>query len=245
MWPPTTASAGTTHVLKSFIRYHRRRHCFIPSAAWFQTAGTAALLFVGADVMAQYLETTAEKDDTHTSQQHQLQPPQQTPTVTTTVRNRSASFSWYDPWRGTGAAVLGVVLGGGVYPAAYAQLDRLLPGNSWRTLLLKSAIEIVTVGISVNTASLLGRASWQGTHTWSDVSAHVTTEIPRVTLMDAQIWFPYNVVAFGWIPIHVRPLTTACVEAGWQTWISLRAHAFPDDDEDDGNRVATATSPMK
>jgi hypothetical protein len=146
--------------------------------------------------------------------------------------------SWYDSWRGTGAAVLGVVLGGGVYPMAYAQLDRYLPGTSWRTLIVKSALEIVTVGITVNIASLYGRASWQGTHSWSDVRTHVTTEIPHVTLMDAKIWFPYNIVAFGCIPIHIRPITTACVEAGWQTWISLRAHAVSGGGND--NKAAMA-----
>ena len=170
-----------------------------------RNATGASLLFVAADGVAQYMEQRNSGKG-----------------------QNSRGYEWWDPWRGTGAAILGVILGGGVYPAAYARLDHLLPGRSWRTLLIKSAVEIVTVGITVNTASLLGRATWQGTHSWQAVGDHVRTEIPHVTLMDAQVWFPYNMLAFGFIPIQIRPLTTACVEASWQTWISLRAHDFPD-----------------
>ena len=183
--------------------------------AFVRNAGAAAVLFVGADAVAQYVEARDKHNASNDG-----------------VRNRNSNSSRQetpfalDQWRCMGATVLGVLLGGGVYPAAYAQLDRFLPGRSWRTIVIKSAVEIATVGIFVNTASLLGRASWQGTHTWSAVGEHVTNEIPRVTLMDARVWFPYNLLAFGLIPIQVRPLTTACMEAGWQTYISLRAHDY-------------------
>ena len=183
----------------------------------FQNASGAAVLFLAADGVAQCMEARAGSGND------------------ARATSSSSSPQW-DPWRCTGAGLLGMVLGGGVYPAAYAQLDRLLPGRSWRTLVLKSVVEILTVGVAVNTASLLGRASWQGTHTWEAVRAHVQAEIPYVTLMDAQVWFPYNLLAFGAVPIQIRPLTTAFVEAGWQTWISLRAHDFGGDPDHMGHK---------
>lgn len=174
------------------------------------------MLFVGADTAAQYMERQRPhlQHGSRTQQQHRDDDD-----------DDNNNFV-LDTWRSLGATGLGMVLGGGVYPTAYAQLDRLLPGRSWRVILLKSAVEILTVGIAVNTTSLLGRAAWQGTHTWEAVAGHVRNEIPRVTIADAHVWFPYNVLAFGRIPIHVRPLTTACMEAGWQTYISWRAHDY-------------------
>ena len=171
--------------------------------------GAAAVLFVSADAAAQYME-----------QQR-------------CVPEKQLKDFQLDQWRCLGATWLGIGLGGAVYPTAYAALDRLLPGRSWRTIVLKSAVEILTVGIAVNTASLLGRASWQGTHTWSVIAGHVQREIPLVTLTDAHVWFPYNLLAFGLIPIHIRPLTTACMEAGWQTYISWRAHDYGESDNED------------
>ena len=179
------------------------------SQPFWRNAGTAAVLFVGADAVAQCVEARPA-----------------TPQDTTT-----GAVASLDHWRCAGAVVLGIVLGGGVYPAAYRQLDRWLPGRSWRTVVVKSAVEIATVGMAVNTASLVGRALWQGTHTQQQVAHHVVTEIPRVTVMDAHVWFPYNVVAFGFIPLHMRPLTTAGMEAAWQTYISLRAHDYRESDE--------------
>lgn len=195
--------------------WHAVQTSLVKRQAFVRNAGAAAVLFVGADAIAQYVESRDKHHDA---------PPRQNSSQRITT-----AFA-LDQWRCMGATVLGVLLGGGVYPAAYAQLDRFLPGRSWRTIVIKSAVEIATVGIFVNTASLLGRASWQGTHTWSAVGEHVTNEIPRVTFMDARVWFPYNLLAFGLIPIQVRPLTTACMEAGWQTYISLRAHDYRQED---------------
>ena len=193
-------------MFRALLAIARRRQAFL------RNGGTAAVLFVGADAIAQYVEQRGHASADGDNHNHN-------PTTTTPPLV-------LDTWRCLGATGLGIVLGGGVYPTAYAQLDRFFPGRSWRTVVLKSAVEVATVGLAVNTASLLGRAAWQGHHAWETVTGHVACEIPRVTLMDAQVWFPYNVLAFGWIPTPIRPLTTACMEAGWQTYISLRAHDF-------------------
>ena len=200
-------------VWQSVRRSLPTRHDFL------RNGGAAAVLFVGADGVAQYMEAL------DSSRQQAVKDSTTIVGGATTNKETMCGFE-VDQWRCLGAVLLGFVLGGGVYPTAYAQLDRLFPGRSWRTIVVKSAVEIATVGIAVNTTSLLGRASWQGTHGWKAVGAHVAAEIPRVTVMDARVWFPYNCIAFGLIPIHIRPLTTACMEAGWQTYISLRAHDY-------------------
>lgn len=196
-----------TLVLRPFYRRHEE---------FLRNAGIAALLFVGADAVAQYVEEKTRNDPASI--------------VSTRIRRRSSIESdqnggdyqrrdllitqhdatlpnqaeWkLDAWRCVGATLLGIALGGAVYPAAYAQLDRWMPGRSWRTILIKSALEIASVGVAVNSASLVGRASWQGTHSWQAVATHLVHEIPHVTFMDAHVWFPYNVVAFGVIPIQI------------------------------------------
>lgn len=210
----------------------RQREHFI------RNAGAATILFVGADAVAQVVEIknnakdkNAESKTCSSSAQAQSKGSDQDGALSPGMNSIRRHLAQLDHWRCMGAALLGIILGGGVYPTAYAQLDRFLPGKSWRTVILKSALEIATVGIAVNMASLLGRASWQGTHSWQAVATHCWHEIPRVTFVDAHVWFPYNLAAFGLIPIQIRPLTTACMEAGWQTYISLRAHDYQQKEE--------------
>ena len=121
---------------------------------------------------------------------------------------------------------MGSFFTGLVYPCAYHLLDKCFPGKSWRAVITKSAIEIVTVGVFVNSTSMLLRGYWQGTHEPSKIQKHVLYEIPVVTYTDAKVWTPYNMIAFGYIPASIRPLTTSAMEAGWQTYISLRSHDY-------------------
>jgi hypothetical protein len=211
-----------------------------PSQPFIRNASAAGVLFVAADAVAQYMEARRHHHATLLPQQLVQNELLGDDDIKAGLTSPGYNYFVLDQWRCLGATLLGVVLGGGVYPTAYAKLDALLPGNSWRTLIVKSAVEISTVGIAVNTASLLGRASWQGTRSWESLADHVSAEIPRVTFMDARVWFPYNLLAFGWIPITIRPLTTACMEAGWQTYISLRAHDCPEEETTPEEGVATA-----
>lgn len=121
--------------------------------------------------------------------------------------------------------LLGIFFGGFVYPKAYEKLDLLWPGSRFREVLIKSVVEIATVGIFVNSVSMAARGLLVG-RKGEDVLPHVIQEMPRVTLNDIRVWMPYNLVAFRFIPALVRPTTTAMMEASWQTYISLRSHDY-------------------
>ena len=58
------------------------------------------------------------------------------------------------------------------------------------------------------------------------VVSHVKDEMPKITMNDFRVWFPYNLVAFGMIPISIRPVTTSLMECVWQTYISLRSNDY-------------------
>ena len=169
--------------------------------------------------------------------QQTKQQPQQSISVAT-------KMDWY---RAGAAGVLGVFLGGGVYPSAYAWLESMWVGRSFSSVFKKSITEILTVGIFVNSFSMTWRGVLRGDHTAVEVLQHVADEIPTVTRNDLLIWGPYNLLAFTLIPQVVRPATTACCEACWQAYISLRSHHFeqPEDDErryKDGNECLPTTA---
>jgi len=120
---------------------------------------------------------------------------------------------------------IGIFIGGFVYPGAYKRLDRLWPKKDWATVLKKSLIEICTVGIFVNSISMISRGLMVGRET-NHVAQHTMEELPDVTKNDFCVWLPYNLVAFSVIPFYIRPTTTALMEASWQTYISLRSHDY-------------------
>ena len=115
--------------------------------------------------------------------------------------------------------------GGWVYPAAYARLDALWKGTHFAAVLQKSVVEIATVGIFVNSVSMTSRGLLVG-RSPHEVAGHVVQEMPEVTINDARVWLPYNMIAFGIIPVAVRPTTTLLMEAGWQTYISLMSNNY-------------------
>ena len=123
------------------------------------------------------------------------------------------------------AGCMGAFFGGWVYPQAYARLDRIWKGTNVSAVLQKSVVEIATVGIFVNSVSMTARGLLVG-RDMKDVAEHVVTEMPVVTLNDARVWLPYNIIAFTFIPATIRPTTTLCMEAVWQTYISLMANNY-------------------
>ena len=138
------------------------------------------------------------------------------------------------------AGAIGVLFGGFVYPLAYAKLDALWKGVTIVTTLKKSILEIATVGIFVNSISISTRGLLVGKDT-EKVVEHTLQEMPSVTVNDARVWLPYNIVAFSVIPIYIRPATTSLMEACWQTYISLCSHNYKAEDveEDPSSVVAT------
>ena len=123
------------------------------------------------------------------------------------------------------AGILGAAFGGFVYPFCYSKLDSMFRGAAFSVVLKKSIVEICTVGVFVNSVSMATRGLVQGRPA-RDVSSHVASELPRVMMNDCRVWLPYNLISFSFIPIALRPVSTMCMEAAWQTYISLRSHDY-------------------
>jgi hypothetical protein len=171
---------------------------------------TGSTLCASSDVSAQYYETTISTR-THPSPDDN----QEASSIGSTIHVR----------RVLSAGLIGAFFGGCVYPVAYARLDALFPGKRWTVILQKSIVEIATVGIFVNSVSMMSRGLLIGREP-QQVAHHVCQEMPIVTWNDARVWLPYNCIAFSMIPIAIRPTTTLCMEAGWQAYISLMSHNY-------------------
>ena len=135
------------------------------------------------------------------------------------------SIENFDTIRFLSAGAIGTFFGGFVYPFAYKQLDRIWKGNDLLSIAKKSLLEIVTVGVFANSISMGARGILVGKNPYQVVS-HVKDEMPEVTLNDFRVWFPYNMLAFGMIPVYIRPATTSLMECLWQTYISLRSNDY-------------------
>ena len=147
----------------------------------------------------------------------------------------------FDSRRLLSAGAIGVFFGGFVYPFAYAKLDALWKGVTIVTTLKKSLLEIATVGIFVNSISISTRGLLVGRDT-KDVAKHTIEEMPGVTVNDARVWLPYNIVCFSVIPIYIRPATTSLMEACWQTYISLCSHNYKSEDEQEKSSATAITA---
>ena len=154
-------------------------------------------LFSGSDAFAQHIEA-AEED---------------------------SSVSRFDTKRFLSAGVVGAFLAGYVYPFAYRRLDKIWAGKDIITIAKKSFVEVFTVGIFANSVSMFARGIFTDKKPM-EVLSHVKEEMQDVTLNDLRVWFPYNLVAFSLIPISIRPATTSMMEAGWQTYISMRSNDY-------------------
>ncbi len=168
---------------------------------------TSFSLFTASDMLAQYIENKSVIDDERSK---------------LTEENKRWEF---DYCRLASAGTIGIFFGVGVYPAAYSGLDKMWPRSNFMSIIKKSIVEIMTVGIFVNSVSIFSRGVLVGKEK-DEVLNHVKNEMPAVTLNDARVWLPYNMVAFSIIPIYIRPTTTAMMESGWQTYISLRSNDY-------------------
>ena len=128
------------------------------------------------------------------------------------------------------AAAWGAANNGLFVPWWYSTLDVLLPGTGLRAIACKSCLDIAVNGGLGNFAGIAARGA---------PADEVLRSMPKVLLYDCVVWLPYNLLAFGRIPLHVRPTTTAFMTLGWNTYISAvaaqgRACA---DGVDDGQRT--------
>lgn len=134
------------------------------------------------------------------------------------------------------AGLIGSFFGGVVYPRAYARLDAIWQGKDFASLFKKSVVEILTVGVFVNSVSISSRGFFAGKKP-NTVLHHVAREMPHVMFNDVRVWLPYNMIVFSFVPAYIRPTVTAFMEASWQTYISLRAHDYETSDELDMSAV--------
>ena len=136
----------------------------------------------------------------------------------------------FDVRRCSSAGILGACLSCGLYPAGYGAIDRLWKKQDLVSLVQKSVVEIFTVGLCANSISMLVRGmippkgQSKPSRSLIQVLTHIKDELPEITKHDFSLWFPYNMAAFGLVPPHVRPITTALVDAVWQTYMSLRSN---------------------
>jgi Mpv17 / PMP22 family len=188
----------------AFVSALKRRPVLLNSAAGF-------VLFASSDAFAQEVERHGVR---------RLVPFHRP--LSEKEKHIASEFSWP---RLTSAGMLGIFFGGFVYPLAYARLDTLWPGTKFRQVVSKSVAEIFTVGLFVNSFSMMMRGL-MADRAWDDVRCHVAEEMPRVTYNDLRLWLPYNLVAFGMLPPYIRPCTTVLMESAWQAYISLRSHDY-------------------
>jgi hypothetical protein len=186
-------------------------------------------LCAGSDAVAQELEQQKPSFDSLSSPSYN-------------GKGVNQDVSSFDGWRFASAGLIGAFFGGFIYPAAYARLDAVFIGTGLVAVVKKSLVEIATVGVTVNGISMAVRGLMTGRGP-ADVMTHVTNSLPEVTKTDLIVWFPYNLVAFSVIPAVLRPATTSCMEALWQTYISLCSHNYNNNSEHESVHVEDTPSP--
>ncbi|CAJ1959546.1 unnamed protein product [Cylindrotheca closterium] len=184
------------------------------------------VLFCASDVLAQRLEQSEpqsigkrKRDDETVSPMQQLR---------TIDREFLRSVDWK---RSSSAGILGACLSCGLYPAAYGAIDKIWKRKDFVSLVQKSVVEVFTVGVVANSLSMLVRGlaparSTSSNHSPLQVFTHMKAELPKVTIDDFKLWFPYNMAAFTFIPTPIRPLTTMLMETIWQTYMSLHSNNY-------------------
>lgn len=112
------------------------------------------------------------------------------------------------------AAAWGAANNGVFVPWWYSTLDARLPGTALRAVACKSCLDIAVQGGLGNAAGIAARGA---------PLAEVLRSMPMVLLYDCAVWMPYNFIAFGRIPLHLRPTATAFMTLGWNTYLSAVA----------------------
>lgn len=225
----------------AFVAHAGRAITAIRSNPYAFNSATGFSLFTGSDALAQKVENRQlllEKNENAIAQKNNDTSEIDEPGAMATSSTKIFDLTTLDSRRLLSAGAIGVFFGGFVYPFAYAKLDALWKGVTIITTLKKSLLEIATVGIFVNSVSISTRGLLVGKDT-EKVVEHTMQEMPGVTVNDARVWLPYNIVAFSVIPIYIRPATTSLMEACWQTYISLCSHNYRTEKFEEDSSAAT------
>lgn len=180
------------------------------------------VLFGASDAFAQQIEASVKQGDKMTTRTSKIGSTEETSGQPSCI---NFSMDHFDMIRFLSAGTVGAFFGGCVYPFAYKRLDLIWKGKDVISIAKKSLLEVFTVGIFANSVSMGARGLLTGKNP-IEVLSHVWEEMRDVTFNDLRVWFPYNVLAFGFIPISIRPATTSLMESAWQTYISLRSNAY-------------------
>lgn len=140
------------------------------------------------------------------------------------LERRAYEAEGIDVRRMAGASALGVLFSACIYPPLYALLDGVWPGTTVRAVVAKACSDVVLLGLFGNATSISGRLLLSG-RTPSDVTRSVRETMPAVLVNELRVWLPYNLLAFRFVPIAVRPTVTAFISLTWQVYISWTAHA--------------------
>lgn len=187
------------------------------------------VLFGASDVLAQRLEQCSNEPPSASIRKRKRDEKQSTMQQLLATDNHF--YRTVDWKRCSSAGILGACLSCGLYPAAYGAIDKIWKRKDLVSLIQKSVVEVFTVGVVANSLSMLVRglaptASSSGNHSPAQVLMHMKEELPKVTLDDFKLWFPYNMAAFTFVPTPIRPLTTMIMETIWQTYMSLCSNNY-------------------
>lgn len=183
------------------------------------------VLFGGSDAVAQQIEASSALQQDKGTAQFSKKTMKEEYLSSSPISKVTFSTEHFDVIRFLSAGAIGAFFAGCVYPFAYKRLDMIWKGKDFMTIAKKSIVEVFTVGIFANSVSMAARGVLVGKNP-VEVLSHVKDEMPEITFNDLRVWFPYNLVAFGLIPISIRPATTSLMECVWQTYISLRSNAY-------------------
>ncbi|KAL3929560.1 MAG: hypothetical protein SGBAC_012153 [Bacillariaceae sp.] len=186
------------------------------------------VLFGASDVLAQRLEQCSDEPPSARRKRNRDEKQSTMQQLLATDKYFYRTVDWK---RCSSAGILGACLSCGLYPAAYGAIDKIWKRKDLVSLIQKSVVEVFTVGVVANSLSMLVRglaptATSSGNHSPAQVLMHMKAELPKVTLDDFKLWFPYNMAAFTFVPTPIRPLTTMIMETIWQTYMSLCSNNY-------------------
>ncbi|CAM9403821.1 unnamed protein product [Phaeothamnion confervicola] len=117
------------------------------------------------------------------------------------------------------AAIAGIIFSGLAVPAWYNVLHVVVPGNSARAAVAKTALDCTFFSLTGNGAALVLRECLAGaglSAAWRAMARNIVS----VMVMDLKVWPIYDMMCFTLIPESIQPLSTAVVSLLWNAYMS-------------------------
>ena len=120
------------------------------------------------------------------------------------------------------AVALGGTWAGTCTPQVYALSEWLLPGRSVVRVLTKVGLSCGFLSTGGNWINMFARRVAAGTGSLGEAASATSDDLFwSVVWADLKVWPLYDLVCFSVVPPAVRPATTACFSAAWNTYMSL------------------------